>query len=50
VKILMLYIPLEVRVQEFVRLLGMLKDAGYRVVAAEFTDKIATFKFERGAN
>lgn len=38
-RILILYMPLEIRVQDFVRLVQLLKHRGFRIAAAEFTDK-----------
>lgn len=46
-KILMLYVPVASPVDSFMRVVRMLKDAGYRIAAAEFNDSIAAVKFER---
>lgn len=46
-KILMLYVGLESPVRDFLRLVRTLKDAGYRIVAAEFNASTAAIKFEK---
>lgn len=47
-KILMLYVPIVSPVESFMRVVRMLRDAGYRIAAAEFNDSIAAIKFELG--
>lgn len=46
-KILMLYVPVDSSVDSFMRLVRLLKDASYRIAAADFDGAVATLKFER---
>lgn len=46
-KTLIVYVPLESSVQEFVQLVHMFKGAGYRIADAVFQEKVAAVTFER---